>query len=73
MCKLTLSILYTEKDYGHELVYFIICTHQVVGPFINSSSLLFGDYAPDVMVIANQFMVVVRDIIYFTLKRRRTT
>ena len=26
---------------------------QVVGPFIDSSSLLFGDYSPNIMVITN--------------------
>ena len=39
------------SDDGYELLSFI--TLQVVGPFIDSSNLLFGDYSPNIMVITN--------------------
>lgn len=27
-----------------------LCTSQIIGPFIDTSNLLFGDYSPNIMV-----------------------
>ena len=39
-----------SKIWSHMLVFHILFHCQVVGPFIDTPSLLFGDYSPIVMV-----------------------
>ena len=47
-----IAILRVPPIASTRLQLLLNVTIQVVGPFIDSSDLLFGDYSPNVMVIA---------------------